>query len=127
MQREHSIFTSLKTFIIFSGGFLTLAERLFREPQLAIPSSFSDTAGGLVFGISAGVIYNVLEGKSKKAALYLALAAAVLPTVVLAGHEILGYSIFGIGNGGDGLHEVLPLIICLAAGLYATSRQNFHG
>ena len=127
MQQEHSIFTILKTFIIFSGGSLILAEKLFREPQLTIPNSFADTAGGLVFGISAGIIYNVIEGKSKKAALYLALAVAVLPTVTLAVHEILGYSIFGIGNGGDGLHEVLPLIICLAAGLYATSRQNFHG
>mgnify|MGYP001560008232 CR=1 FL=1 len=127
MQKESPVFASLKIFIIFSGGSLTFAERLFREPQLALPNSLGDTSAGLVFGLSAAVIYNVTEGLSEKAALYLALAAAVLPTIILAGHEVLGYPIFGIGNGGDGLREVFPLIIGLAAGLYATSHQTFHG
>lgn len=126
MRRENPIFTNLKAFIIFSGGALILIEKLFSEPQLNIPNSLSDASAGLVFGLFAGVIYNATEKQSKKAALYLALSAAVLPTTILAGHEILGIPIFGIGNGGSGLSEVFPLAICLAAGLYATSHNNFH-
>lgn len=127
MQKESPVFASLKIFIIFSGVSLTLAEKFFSEPQLAIPNSLGNTSAGLVFGLSAAVIYNVTEWLPEKAALCLALAAAVLPTIILAGHEVFGYPIFGVGNGGSGLHEVLPLIIGLAAGLYATSHNNFHG
>jgi len=125
MLLENPIYTNLKTFFVLSCGFLVLAERLFREPQIAITNSLSNASGGLAIGIVAGTIYNVTEKYSPKTASALRFAVAVLPTLVLTGHEIFGYSILGIGNGGDGISEVIPLILCVAAGLYATSRKNF--
>ena len=82
MLLENPIYTNLKTFFVLSCGFLVLAERLFREPQIAITNSLSNASGGLAIGIVAGTIYNVTEKYS-------------------------------------------PLILCVAAGLYATSRKNF--
>jgi len=125
MIHENSLYTNLKTFFIVSCSFLVLAERLLREPQLAIANSLGNASGGFAIGIMSGAIQNTTERYSQRMAYAIGLIVLAVPTLVISGHEILGYSIFGLGNGGDGVSEVVPLILCVAAGRYATSRRNF--